>query len=81
MNAKCTYEDGQLTKSRIRSTVVGTGETEFISTECVSLGYSTKDTGLSDNGLDATLGVADVVSKNARPGGQLESALSDRLED
>ena len=54
MNQKCTYyPDGIMESYRIRSTVVGSGETEMVSTDCSVAGYSTRDTGLSDNGRDA----------------------------
>ena len=54
MNQKCSYyTDGRLESYRLRSTVVGTGETEVVTTACAALAYSTKDTGLSDNGKEA----------------------------
>lgn len=53
-NQRCDYyADGRLEHYRLRSTVVGTGETELITTDCAALGYSTRDTGLSDNGTAA----------------------------
>jgi hypothetical protein len=33
--------------------VVGTGETEIATTDCAALAYSTRDTGISDNGKEA----------------------------
>jgi hypothetical protein len=54
MNQRCSYfPDGTLESYRLRSTVLGTGETEVITTDCAALAYSTKDTGLSDNGKEA----------------------------
>jgi len=51
MNQKCSYfPDGRLEAYRVRSTVVGTGETEIATTDCAALVYSTKDTGISNNG-------------------------------
>ncbi len=62
MNQKCSYyEDGTLESYRLRSTVVGTGETEMISTDCTVAAYSTKDTGLSDNGEQALGTIAEGV--------------------
>jgi len=53
-NQRCDYyADGRLEHYRLRSTVVGTGETELITTDCAALGYSTRETGLSDNGTAA----------------------------
>jgi hypothetical protein len=51
-----TFPDGTIVSYRVRSSVLGTGETEFSSGADGSTAYSTKDTGLSDNGL-AALGV------------------------
>jgi hypothetical protein len=51
-----TFPDGTIISYRVRSSVLGTGETEFSSGADGSTAYSTKDTGLSDNGL-AALGV------------------------
>ena len=54
MKTTCTYyADGRLKDYTLRSTVLGTGETEVISTDCAMIAYSTNDTGLSDNGSDA----------------------------
>ncbi len=47
------YPDGRLSTYSLRSTVLGTGETEAVSTDCALTAYSTKDTGLSDNGKAA----------------------------
>ena len=80
INQKCSYyTDGKLESYRLRSTVVGTGETEVVTTDCAALAYSTEDTGLSDNGRAALKDIADVVSKNLRPGGQVEGSLSDLI--
>jgi hypothetical protein len=51
-----TFPDGTIVSYRVQSSVLGTGETEFSSGADGSTAYSTKDTGLSDNGL-AALGV------------------------
>jgi len=54
MRTTCEYSnEGRLLTYSLHSTVVGTGETEVISTDCAALAYSTEDTGLSDNGKDA----------------------------
>ena len=80
MNQRCSfYPDGRLETYRLRSTVVGTGETELVSTDCAVAAYSTKDTGLSDNGRAAVTDVADVVSQNLRPGGQLEGKIGELI--
>lgn len=64
MNQKYTYyPDGTLKSYRVRSTVVGTGETELIATDGITLGYSTKDTGLSDNGKEALGTIAEGAVK------------------
>jgi len=82
MNQKCTYfDDGILETYRVRSTVLGTGETELVTTDCAALAYSTEDTGISDNGKESILGIADVVTENMRPGGQLEGSLADIIDD
>lgn len=66
MNQKCTYyEDGTLESYRLRSTVVGTGETEVVTSDCTVAAYSTKDTGLSDNGKEALGTVAEGAVKGA----------------
>jgi hypothetical protein len=52
-NQRCDYyPDGRLEHYRLRSTVVGTGETELATTDCAALVYSTRDTGISDNGKE-----------------------------
>jgi hypothetical protein len=54
INQRCAYyPDGTLESYRLRSTVLGTGETETVTTDCAAMAYSTKDTGLSDNGKEA----------------------------
>ena len=69
MNQKCQYfPDGRLESYRLRSTVVGTGETEVITTDCAALGYSTKDTGLSDNGKAALGTIAEGAVKGLKGG-------------
>jgi len=53
-NQRCDYyPDGRLEHYRLRSTVIGTGETEVVTTDCAALAYSTRATGLSDNGTQA----------------------------
>jgi hypothetical protein len=65
---KCTYfPDGTLETYKLRSTVVGTGETEIVTTDCAALGYSTKDTGLSDNGKAALGTIAEGAAKGLSP--------------
>jgi hypothetical protein len=66
MNQRCTYyPDGTLESYRLRSTVLGTGETEVVSTDCTVASYSTQDTGLSDNGREALEEVAESVARGA----------------
>lgn len=68
LNQKCSYyPDGVLKNYRLRSTVVGTGETEMVSTDCAVAGYSTRDTGLSDNGKEALGTIAEGVVKGLAP--------------
>lgn len=48
----CEWNDaGQLAEQYTTSTVVGTGETEIATAGCEAFVYSTKDTGISDNGV------------------------------
>ena len=64
MNQKCSYfDDGVLESYRVRSTVLGTGETELITTDCTAAVYSTKDTGISDNGRESLGLIAEGVMK------------------
>ena len=52
-----------------RSAVVGTGETELIIINpCGSSAYTTRDTGISDNGKDAIGKVAEGLAKGAVKG-------------
>jgi hypothetical protein len=75
-NQRCLYnDDGTLQYIRTRSTVVGTGETELVSTKCGDVGYSTRDTGLSDNGVEA-LAIAGKAGTAVGTGGA--SLLLDR---
>lgn len=65
-NQKCSYfEDGTLKDYRLRSTVIGTGETEAVSTDCAVSGYSTRDTGLSDNGREALEDITEAAVRGA----------------
>jgi hypothetical protein len=62
------YPDGTLC-AKARSTVVGTGETELVvENQCVKLGYSTRDTGISDNGKEALGNIAEGLAKGAVKG-------------
>ena len=64
MNQKCTYyPDGVLESYRLRSTILGTGNTEVVTTDCTALAYTTEETGLSDNGKDALGTIAEGVAK------------------
>jgi hypothetical protein len=67
-HGKYYYHDGQLCAHTFEG-VVGTGETETVADmECVILGRSTSDTGLSDNGKEAFGKVAEGVAKGAVKG-------------
>ena len=63
------YKDGQLC-AEIKSTVIGTGETEksVTETKCANVFYDTKDTGLSDNATDLGGKVAEGLAKGAVKG-------------
>ncbi len=68
MKTTCEYHpNGRLETYTLRSTVVGTGETEVISTDCAALAYSTKDTGLSDNGKAALGKIAEGAVRGLVP--------------
>ena len=58
------YKSGEVC-ARTRSLVWGTGETEQVSNTCGDYAYSTKDTGLSDNGKDALGTIAEGVARGA----------------
>lgn len=61
------HENGQIC-AEIRSTVVGTGETELVvDNACAVLGYATSDTGISDNGKDALGTIAEGIVKGMIP--------------
>jgi hypothetical protein len=77
---RVTLSDGTKIDYRLRSTVVGKGETELVTNADGALGYSTRGTGLSDNSKAALKDIADVVSKNMRPGAQLEDDLGEKLK-
>jgi type IV pilus biogenesis protein CpaD/CtpE len=82
MNQKCTYfDDGILESYRVRSTVFGTGETELVTTDCAALAYSTEDTGISDNGKDSILGIAEIVTDSMNPAGSVGGMLDNLLEE
>jgi hypothetical protein len=62
MRQHCSYyKNGIMENYRIRSAIVGTGETEMVSTDCAVAGYSTRDTGLSNNGKAALETIAQGV--------------------
>jgi hypothetical protein len=68
MNQKCSYyPDGRLSEYRIRSTVIGTGETEVATTDCAALAYSTRGTGISDNGKDTLGEIAEGAVRGVLP--------------
>ncbi|MCI0408175.1 MAG: hypothetical protein L0191_06380 [Acidobacteria bacterium] len=59
-------ERGRLTEQVTESTVVGTGETEFLGNRgCSAMSYTTSDTGLSNNGKDALGKVAEGAAQGA----------------
>ena len=67
-NQRCDfYPDGLIEHYRLRATVIGTGETEVITTACTELAMSTKDTGLSDNGVAALGMIAEGAVKGFMP--------------
>ena len=67
-HGKYYYHDGKLCAHTFEG-VVGTGETETIADmDCVVLGHSTSDTGLSDNGADALGQVAEGLAEGAVKG-------------
>jgi hypothetical protein len=50
----CAYAaDGTLQKAWTRTTIVGKGDTAIAINACKKLDFSTADTGLSDNGVEA----------------------------
>ncbi len=51
----------------IESWVLGTGETEQVTTACGDYTYSTRDTGISDNGKESLGIVAEGVAKGMAP--------------
>ena len=61
------YKNGIMKDYRLRSTVIGTGETEMVSTDCAVAGYSTRDTGLSNNGKEALETIAEGVARSFTP--------------
>ena len=68
MNQVCAYyEDGTLKLQRIRSTVIGTGETELVSSDCGQIAYSTRDTGFSDNAEPVLTAVTEAAMKGIVP--------------
>jgi hypothetical protein len=63
------YKNGKVC-AVLKSTVVGTGETEKAVTEskCATVFYDTKDTGISDNATDLGGKVAEGLAKGAAEG-------------
>ncbi len=59
----CRYEAGELVKQVTRSTVVGTGDTEVVSSACAEVAYSTHDTGFSENAAPVIEAVGEGVAK------------------
>ena len=63
------YHDNGVLCAEVRSTVLGTGETEMLSeSTCATLGYSTRDTGLSDNGKEVVIQGLESLAKGAIKG-------------
>ena len=68
LSQRCDFfPDGMIEHYRLRSTVIGTGETEVATTACTELVASTRDTGLSDNGVAALGMIAEGAVKGAIP--------------
>ena len=63
------YKNGDIC-AELKSTVVGTGETEksITDSKCVTLSYSTRDTGISDNATELGGKVAEGLAKGAVEG-------------
>ncbi len=88
MNEKYTlYDtDGVVTETgRIRSTVIGTGETTLTvrTDECgvPRLEYTTRDTGLSEEGGKTVRFGIETAGAVANPGSAVGTRLSDRLSE
>jgi hypothetical protein len=65
---KYYYYDGELC-AHIVEGVLGTGETEtVVDSNCIILGRSTSDTGLSENGKEAVGKIAEGLAKGAVKG-------------
>jgi len=66
---KFYYVDGKIC-AELKSTVLGTGETEkgITDSECVTLLYGTRDTGLSDNATELGGKVAEGLARGAVEG-------------
>lgn len=66
---KFYYKNGQIC-AEIKSTVIGTGETEKIvtDTKCGTVVYDTKDTGISDNATEVGGKIAEGLAKGAVEG-------------
>ena len=66
---KFYYKNGKVC-AELKSTVVGTGETEKFVTDsdCVTLAYDTKDTGISDNATELGGKVAEGLARGAAEG-------------
>jgi len=68
----------------VEAWVLGTGETELVSTACGDFGYSTRDTGISDNGRDLAGALAEGAASGLVPGspwnGSIDWAPNQTLE-
>jgi len=65
---RCRYDAaGRLVEQATRSLVIGTGETELVTSACAALSYATQGTGLSDNGRAALGTVAEGAVAGALP--------------
>ncbi len=60
-----SFPDGS--SCQIRSTVLGTGETELATSACGDFAYSTRDTGLSNNGKAALGEIAEGAVRGLVP--------------
>jgi hypothetical protein len=80
MRQHCSYyKNGIMEDYRLRSAIIGTGETEMVSTDCAVAGYSTRDTGLSNNGKAALETIAGAAAKMT-PAGAAAAAANRGIE-
>jgi len=78
----CSLEIGDVKyRGIVRTTVIGKGKTDIAATgnACGGFTANTQGTGLSAEAANALKEIADVVSQNLRPGGQLEGGIAERL--